>query len=92
MVKVLLVEDDPNMFDLLNTLLIMEGFDVDASNGKQDILDCVKQSQPDVILLDVHLRVGNGEELNGFDLLSQIRADSEMVFCLNPICPMNSST
>lgn len=78
MVKVLLVEDDPTMFDLLNTLLTMEGFDVDASTGKQDILAWVKQSQPDVILLDVHLRVGNGEELNGFDLLSQIRADSDL--------------
>ena len=75
MAKVMLVEDDPTMFDLLKTLLTLEGFEVSVASGSPDILKQVRSESPDLILIDVHLRLANGQEVNGFDLLKQIRQD-----------------
>jgi CheY-like chemotaxis protein len=75
MAKVMLVEDDPTMFDLLKTLLTLEGFEVAVASGSPDILAQVRSESPDLILIDVHLRLDNGQEVNGFDLLKQIRQD-----------------
>jgi DNA-binding response OmpR family regulator len=75
MVKVMLVEDDPTMFQLLNTLLSLEGYDVFTAYGDSDILESMKREKPDLIMMDVHLRVGGGKEVNGFELLKKIRSD-----------------
>ncbi len=77
MAKVMLVEDDAVMADLLNTLLELEGFEVLLQKQAQDFLLNVKNNRPDLILLDVHLR-GAGQEQSGFDLLAQIRADADV--------------
>jgi CheY-like chemotaxis protein len=74
MVKVMLVEDDPTMHQLLSTLLTLEGYDVQTSeNG--DLFRSVQDNDPDLIMVDVHLRVGGGVEVNGFELLRAIRSD-----------------
>ena len=78
MVKVMLVEDDPTMFQLLNTLLSLEGYDVYCAYGDSDILEFVKRDKPDLIMMDVHLRIGGGKEVNGFELLKEIRSDSSL--------------
>lgn len=78
MAKVMLVEDDPTMFDLLKTLLSLEGFDIAVSSGSPDILTEVRAQAPDLMLIDVHLRLADGREINGFDLLKQIRQDPDL--------------
>jgi DNA-binding response OmpR family regulator len=78
MTKVMLVEDDPTMFDLLKTLLSLEGFEVAVSSGGPDVLTEVKAQVPDLMLIDVHLRMADGREINGFDLLKQIRQDPNL--------------
>jgi CheY-like chemotaxis protein len=75
MVKVMVVEDDTTMNELLTTLLNLEGFEVTSFSREEEILDTIKRDQPDLILLDVHLRIGGGVEINGFELLIQIRSD-----------------
>ena len=80
MAKVMLVEDDPTMGDLLNTLLTLEGYDVNCSTGDQDILELVREDEPDLIMLDVHLRIGGGREVNGFELLKKIRSDEDLIY------------
>jgi DNA-binding response OmpR family regulator len=35
----------------------------------------VRDYSPDVVIIDVHLRVGGGVDVNGFELLRQIRRD-----------------
>lgn len=76
MPKVMLIEDDENMFSLLSMFLEFEGFEVSCWNGNGDvesILALVRREQPALIFLDVHLR-----KLNGFDLLRQVRGDPGM--------------
>jgi DNA-binding response OmpR family regulator len=73
MIKILLCEDDPTMSSLLTTLLEYEGYEVfgpeDCINFDK-LIDIIRQENPDIVLLDVHLR-----QLNGFDLLRKIRQE-----------------
>jgi DNA-binding response OmpR family regulator len=73
--KILLVEDDPTMLELLSTLFMLEGFEVATMLGEEAILESVVRNSPDVILMDVHLRLGGGKEVSGFDLLKLIRSE-----------------
>jgi CheY-like chemotaxis protein len=68
----MLAEDDQTMVSLLKTLLGMEGYQVIVIDMDEDIFDAVKRSQPDVLLLDVHL-----PSVNGLDVIDQIRSNSE---------------
>ena len=72
-VKITLVEDDPMMRSVLKTLLEIEGFKVFLMPDRKtldELLACLKEASPDLVLLDVHLR-----SLNGIDLLKRIRAE-----------------
>ena len=67
MPKIMLVEDDATMVSLLQTLLQMEGYQVVKMKDEtlESIMSIVRQEEPDLALVDVHLK-----ELNGFDILS----------------------
>ena len=78
MAKVMVVEDDLIMFDLLNTLLDIEGFEVVSQRHADCFMQTLKENRPDLVLLDVHLRGGGDKELSGFNLLAQIRADDDV--------------
>jgi DNA-binding response OmpR family regulator len=74
--KVMVIEDDANMFSLLQMLLEFEGYWVVLWEGGEDIQQIVEaacQEKPKLILLDVHLR-----HLNGFEVLHSLREESEL--------------
>ena len=72
MPNILLIDDDPHMVTLLKTLLEIEGFQVATSDGTGEIQQVIRQSQPDAILLDIHLH-----EANGLEIVSEIRRDPD---------------
>ncbi len=78
MSKVMLIEDDATMIGLLKTLLEIEGYDVGAFAGGEDILQVVQREKPDLVLLDVNLKNFGILDINGFDLLKEIRSDGEL--------------
>jgi PAS domain S-box-containing protein len=51
-IRVLIVEDEPEMQALLRTLLVEDGYLVEIAPTGPDALDIVQTSPPDVILLD----------------------------------------
>ena len=61
--KILLIDDDPDLLNILKVKLGMEGYIVsaalDASSGHKKIID----QQPDLILLDIDMPGKNGLEL-----------------------------
>jgi DNA-binding response OmpR family regulator len=65
MPKVLLIEDDETMSSLLTILLQFEGYAVSTStdDSPNDLFEAMRRDKPDLILLDVHLRQGNGIEI-----------------------------
>lgn len=74
MAKVMVIEDDANMFSLLQMLLEFEGYQVVLWEGGEDIqqiMEAACQEKPELILLDVHLR-----HLNGFQVLHSLREES----------------
>ncbi len=78
MTSVMLVEDNHIMMELLRTLFEIEGFEVISMAAGENILESLRRDNPDIILLDVHLKDGRGKEVSGFDLLGQIRQDPEL--------------
>ncbi len=75
MPKIMLIEDDRTMLSLLTILLQMENFNVcsPTDDRPEDILAAIRTEKPDVVLLDVNLRLGNG-----IDLLRTMRGDEEL--------------
>jgi two-component system, OmpR family, KDP operon response regulator KdpE len=68
---ILLVEDDPNIVDLLRANLLARGFNVVVSRTGQGVPALVRDSGADLVLLDLML-----PGADGFDLCRDIRAES----------------
>jgi two-component system KDP operon response regulator KdpE len=68
---VLVVEDDPNIVDLVRANLLVRGFTVVVSRTGEDVLDLLRANEPDIVLLDLML-----PSVDGFVLCQEIRAES----------------
>ena len=71
MLKILLVDDDPNIRQLVNLYLQKEGFEVTMADRGDEALKMFKASPPNLILLDIMLP---GED--GISLLRRLKSDS----------------
>lgn len=69
MSKILLVDDDVELTELLSELLTLEGFEVTVAANGQLGLDELEANSYDLVLLDIMMPV-----LNGIETLKQIRA------------------
>src|SRR5258707_12313517 len=65
--KVLIVEDDPNIVDLIRANLAVRGFDTVVSTDGAKVLAQLDTEHPDMVLLDLML-----PEADGFELCRQI--------------------
>jgi two-component system KDP operon response regulator KdpE len=71
--RALLVEDDPNIVDLIRSNLAVRGFDTVISSDGTRALQLLETEEPDIVLLDLML-----PEVDGFDLCRQIRERSSV--------------
>jgi two-component system KDP operon response regulator KdpE len=69
--RALVVEDDPNIVDLIRANLAVRGFDTVVSVDGGKALQLLETEEPDIVLLDLML-----PEVDGFDLCRQIRERS----------------
>jgi len=70
--RVLVVDDDDVIRQLISVNLELEGFEVTTAVDGQDCLDKVKQVDPVVITLDIMM-----PRLNGWEAASRLRDDPE---------------
>ena len=70
--RVLVVDDDDVIRQLITVNLELEGFEVFTAVDGQDALDKVKDVQPEVITLDVMM-----PRLDGWEAAERLRADPE---------------
>jgi DNA-binding response OmpR family regulator len=71
--KILVVEDDKFLRELITQKLAREGYDVkEAVDGEEGVIK-VKEEKPDVILLDLIL-----PGIDGFEVLAKIKEDPEV--------------
>ncbi|MDD2465391.1 MAG: response regulator transcription factor [Desulfobulbus sp.] len=71
--KILIIDDDTELCDLLKTYLEQEGFDIAASHEAKDGLTAALSGKYAFLILDVML-----PGFNGFELLRQLRRNSAM--------------
>ena len=72
--RVLVVDDDSRIRELLESTLRFAGFDVDVAPTGRACLDAVVERPPDLILLDVVL-----PDLDGFELVRLLRSRRDPV-------------
>lgn len=70
--RILCIEDEPEMVDLIRLILSRRGFEVSGSNGGQDGLDVARKELPDLILLDLMM-----PDLDGWEVYQQLKADAK---------------
>jgi two-component system phosphate regulon response regulator PhoB len=61
--RIVLAEDDETMVHLLSTLLRMDGFEVQTVGREEEVAAVVRRTEPDALLLDMHLAGQSGLEV-----------------------------
>ena len=72
--RVLVVDDEPNITDLVALALRYEGFDVQKAATGRAALSAVAQFKPDLVILDVML-----PDVSGLDVLRKMAAEGRKV-------------
>jgi len=70
MTKILVVDDEEGIVDLLDDYLTNHGFDVISAENGAAALAQIYREKPDAVLLDLNI-----PEVNGFDVLREIRGN-----------------
>ena len=76
--RVLVVDDEPNIVDIVSMALRYNDYDVVTANSGREALEAVSASKPDMIVLDVMM-----PELDGFEVakrLGEQRSDIPILF------------
>jgi two-component system OmpR family response regulator len=72
--RVLVVDDEPNIVDVISMALRYEGFDVASASTGAEALSAVRDHRPHLMLLDVML-----PDMEGFDVAKRLGADRARV-------------
>lgn len=71
--KVLIIDDEQDIVDILETVLKREGFNnIFVANNGEDGIELFKKVKPDIVLLDIML-----PDISGYDVFNEIRKLSE---------------
>ena len=76
MAKILVIDDEPSIRDLLDTLLCRKGYDVVLAESGRKGLEVFRREHPDVVVLDIKM-----PGMDGITVLQQVRS-------LNPSQPV----
>jgi len=71
--KVLCVEDDQEMIDLIKLILERKGFHFIGAVGGREGLDAIAREKPDLVLLDIMM-----PDIDGWDVYRQMKANDEL--------------
>ena len=71
-IKLIVIDDDTAVTDLLSLLLKSQGFEVLATNNSSDGLNMIREVQPDLVILDLMM-----PEMDGYETTKAIRASDQ---------------
>src|SRR5262245_3832532 len=70
--RVLVVEDEPDVADLIRYNLAKEGYEVAVAPSGADALAIVRETHPEVVLLDIMI-----PQLNGWEVCRRLKQDPD---------------
>ena len=70
--RILCVEDEQEMIDLIRLILGRRGFDVKGAAGGKEGLRLVREELPDLVLLDLMM-----PDMDGWEVYQQMKADEK---------------
>ena len=68
--RILVVDDEDAITDLVATALRYEGFDVAVASAGREALSLIRSYRPDVVLLDVML-----DDIDGFEVIRRMTGE-----------------
>ncbi len=68
MAKILVVDDEPEMLDILDLILVKEGYDVDIVESGSECLKKARKEKYDLIILDIRM-----PEMSGWETLQKLK-------------------
>ncbi|MBI3360454.1 MAG: response regulator [Chloroflexi bacterium] len=71
--RVVCIEDEPEMIDLVKLILSRKGFLVTGANGGREGLDAIERDKPDLVLLDLMM-----PDMDGWEVYQQMKANEMM--------------
>jgi DNA-binding response OmpR family regulator len=71
--RILCIEDEPEMIDLIRLILERKGFEVLGAVGGQEGLEAIRREKPDLVLLDLMM-----PDVDGWEVYRQMKADEEL--------------
>ncbi len=71
--RILCIEDQPEMIELIRLILSREGFAVEGAGGGREGLQAMQESPPDLVLLDLMM-----PEMDGWEVYRQIKSNAEL--------------
>jgi DNA-binding response OmpR family regulator len=71
--KILCIEDEPQMIDLIKLILETKGYEVLGAEGGQQGLEMMRSERPDLILLDLMM-----PEMDGGDVFHHMKEEVEL--------------
>lgn len=71
--KIIVIDDDTAVTDLLSVLLKSQGFDVWATNNSAEGLGYVRENEADLVILDLMM-----PEMDGWEICKEVRTFSQI--------------
>lgn len=68
--RIVYIEDEPEMIDLVRLILTRKHYEVVGANGGREGLDTIRKLLPDAVLLDLMM-----PDMDGWDVYQQLKAD-----------------
>ena len=73
MKKILIIEDEEILLELIQKRLIQEGYQVNAARDGLEGLEKLREEKPDLILLDIVM-----PKMGGFEVMEEIKKDDNL--------------
>ncbi len=70
--KVLVIDDEPEITEIIDTFLTEFGFKVKTTNSAMEAVNLAQQFKPEIVLLDIMM-----PGMDGYDICAQLKKDPQ---------------